>query len=165
MIGIRNCDPWTLSHALRIGWSAEVLPLSLSLSLRYYHSPYVFVTALTTDKGGIEEDGESGFQSISCNIFRLYGDRHLQGYYRMEYQPGDGEGEEPVWTLFERYPELEDGQTGGMLFAPRKVCCSMLQSDWLWSADEEELWNHYRMTVHPLSTPFCVSHTSLCNQN
>jgi len=77
------------------------------------------------DKDGIESDGESGASSISCAVFRLYGDRHLQGYYRLEYRPGSGgEGDSDSWTLFERYPELEDGQTG---------------------AEAEELWNHYEL--------------------
>ena len=52
-----------------------------------------------SDEGGITDLGE-GVESISADIFRLYGDRHLQGYYRMEYEPGY-EGTPDSWTLYE----------------------------------------------------------------
>ena len=89
------------------------------------------------DDNGIQFDGEHTFIAES-DVFRLYGKRHLHGYYKLVH-----DAKEDSFVLHEvclsiptsicsrsngptqRYPELQDGQTG---------------------ADEEAMWNHYALT-------------------
>jgi len=76
-----------------------------------------------TEIVGRDTDGVDCSFATGCvaeaAVFRLYGERHLQGYYRLHFDV-----EENVHTLWERYPELQDGQTG---------------------AGEEEFWNRYQL--------------------
>ena len=67
------------------------------------------------DFNGPKKDGH--VWTAEASIFRLFGERTLQGYYKLVF-----DADAFTWQLFERYPELMDGQTG---------------------ADEEELWNVY----------------------
>ena len=76
-------------------------------------------TVVGRDENGFEFDGDHTY-TLECDIFRLYGDRHLQGYYKLTFDALNGH-----YQLYERYPELEDGQTG---------------------AQEETLWNVYELT-------------------
>eukprot|EP01084_Bolivina_argentea_P065493 119381_1 len=71
------------------------------------------------DSDGIKFDGKHTY-TASCSIYRLFGERHLEGYYRLVFDDMTGE-----YTLHERYPELEDHQTG---------------------AEDEEIWNTYTLT-------------------
>eukprot|EP01083_Nonionella_stella_P078610 215218_1 len=63
-----------------------------------------YSVALGRDYDGVEYDGDNVY-SARCDIFRLYGDRVLQGYYEMVFDK-----EALTFHLRERFPELEDGQ-------------------------------------------------------
>ena len=78
------------------------------------------LTVVGRDYNGVAFDEEAGTYSLESNIFRLYGTRHLQGYYKLVFDAATHS-----YALYERYPELEDAQTG---------------------ADEEEMWNRYELT-------------------
>eukprot|EP01084_Bolivina_argentea_P156115 272059_1 len=74
-----------------------------------------YAVAVGRDYDGVEMDGDGVYVS-RCDIFKLYGDRILKGYYEIIF-----DASELVFSLRERFPELENGQA------------------------DEEIWNEYEL--------------------